>query len=70
MGGERQNAGKHKRQPSATSTTPYREQGIKKVNNQKGGFGMEEETYGPRERGGEGEMYGKSNMESTLPCVK
>ena len=31
---------------------------------------MEKQTYGHRERGGEGEMYGKSNMELTLPYVK
>ena len=29
-----------------------------------------EETYGHVERGGEGEMYEKSNMKLTLPYVK
>ena len=29
-----------------------------------------EQTYGHGERGGEGEMYGKSNMETILPYVK
>ena len=29
-----------------------------------------EETYGHGERGEEGEMYGKSNMEIILPYVK
>ena len=28
------------------------------------------QTYGHGERGGEGEMYGKSNMKLTLPYVK
>ena len=41
MGGERQNAGKHNRQPSATCTTPYSEQGIKDINNQETGFGSQ-----------------------------
>ena len=27
-------------------------------------------TYGQRERGGEGEMYGDSNMETYIPYVK
>ena len=29
-----------------------------------------QQTYGHEERGGEGEMYGESNMETTLPYVK
>ena len=29
-----------------------------------------EQTYGPGERGGEGEMYGKSNMETYITICK
>jgi len=29
-----------------------------------------QQTYGHEERGGEGEMYEESNMETTLPYVK
>ena len=29
-----------------------------------------EQTYGQGERGGEGEMYGKSNMETYITVVK
>ena len=29
-----------------------------------------EQTYGHRERGGEGEMYGKSNMEAYITICK
>ena len=29
-----------------------------------------EQTFGHRERGGEGEMCGESNTETTLPYVK
>ena len=29
-----------------------------------------EQTYGHRERGGEGEMYGESNMESYITLYK
>ena len=29
-----------------------------------------EQTYGQGERGGEGEMYGKSNMETYIPIYK
>ena len=31
---------------------------------------MEEQTYGHGERGGEGEMYGKSNMENYITMCK
>ena len=31
---------------------------------------MEKQTYGHRERGGEGEMYGESNMETYITMCK
>ena len=31
---------------------------------------MEKQTYGHGERGGEGEMYGKSNMETYITICK